>query len=73
MTKNGIHHVPNDQKNKVNPFVNPRKSAYDPCVLGMVMHKIEPAKVVIARGRPCPNKGACIYTVSYERRISIFQ
>ena len=40
--------MPNDQKNKVNPFVNPKKSAYGPCILGIFMHKIEPAKVVMA-------------------------
>ncbi len=46
--KSGIHHVPNDQKNSVNPFANVKISVKGPPILGMVKHIMEPARVVIA-------------------------
>ena len=48
MINSGIHHVPNDQKNSVNPFVNPIRSVNAPPTFGIFKQRIEPASVVIA-------------------------
>ncbi len=48
INRRGTHHVPNDQKNSVNPFVNAEKSEKAPPIFGMLWHSTAPARVVMA-------------------------
>ena len=48
IVNNGIHHVPNDQKNTENPLTNPPISKNGPPIFGMLKLITAPASVVIA-------------------------